>query len=128
MIYLYDQHIDFNSVVKSKEFRKAIFGLSFFHSVLIERQKFRGFGWMSNYEFDETDFLASMDVLAMSMGLKDEQGKLIDKSFNESNQISWSNVSNLISDFYYNGKVSDSLDRRFCVTFARNIFNENLIA
>lgn len=39
-----------------REFRKAVFGLSWFHTVLTERKKFKTLGWNVAYSFNDSDY------------------------------------------------------------------------
>jgi len=39
-----------------KEFKRALFGLCWFHSILIERKKFKTLGWNVTYAFNDSDF------------------------------------------------------------------------
>jgi len=51
-----------------REFRKAVFGLSWFHTVLTERKKFKTLGWNVNYAFSDSDYNFCEDSIAISMG------------------------------------------------------------
>ena len=46
----------FTLVDKEQAFRKAIFGLCWFHTLLLERKKFKSLGWCSNYPFNDSDW------------------------------------------------------------------------
>jgi dynein heavy chain len=39
-----------------RSFRKAVFGLSWFHTVLTERKKFKTLGWNVSYAFNDSDY------------------------------------------------------------------------
>jgi dynein heavy chain len=49
-------------------FRKAVFGLSWFHTILTERKKFKTLGWNVSYSFNDSDFYVCQDSLADYMG------------------------------------------------------------
>ena len=53
---------------KEQAFRKAIFGLCWFHTLLLERRKFKSLGWNSNYPFNDSDWQVCADTLANYMG------------------------------------------------------------
>lgn len=38
------------------KYKKLLFSLCFFHSVLIERKKFQNLGWNVVYSFNDSDF------------------------------------------------------------------------
>lgn len=46
----------FNSSKKPEKYKKLLFCLCFFHSVLLERKKFLNLGWNVNYSFNDSDF------------------------------------------------------------------------
>jgi len=46
----------FTAVDKEQQFRKAIFGLCWFHTLLLERKKFKSLGWNNAYPFNDSDF------------------------------------------------------------------------
>jgi dynein heavy chain, axonemal len=55
---LYAQITDnkFNMCKKPEKYKKLLFCLCFFHSVLLERKKFLNLGWNVNYSFNDSDF------------------------------------------------------------------------
>jgi dynein heavy chain len=55
---LYAQMTDskFNACRKPEKYKKLLFGLCFFHSILLERKKFLNLGWNVNYSFNDSDF------------------------------------------------------------------------
>jgi dynein heavy chain len=68
ILRLYGQKTEFTTVEKSREFRKAVYGLCFFHTILIERKKFKSLGWNVNYAFNDSDYGVCEDILAIYMG------------------------------------------------------------
>ena len=95
----------FTYVDKEQAFRKAIFGLCWFHTLLIERKKFKSLGWNSNYPFNDSDWQVCADTLANYMGrLKD--GVAID-SYNKKQPIPWQAIQYLVSKANYGGRVTD---------------------
>lgn len=58
----------FTKCEKDMEFRKAVYGLVWFHSILIERKKFKTLGWNVPYSFNDSDYQVCEDLLAIYMG------------------------------------------------------------
>ena len=46
----------FNRCKKPEKYKKLLFSLCFFHSVLLERKKFLQLGWNVSYSFNDSDF------------------------------------------------------------------------
>lgn len=46
----------FNRCIKPGKYKKLLFALCFFHSLLIERKKFLMLGWNIIYGFNDADF------------------------------------------------------------------------
>lgn len=44
------------------KYQKLLFALAFFHSVLLERRKFRALGLNIPYDFNDTDFRSARAV------------------------------------------------------------------
>jgi dynein heavy chain len=49
-----------------------LFGLSWYHALLIERKKFKTLGYNVVYKFNDSDFNVCSELLATYMGLIDE--------------------------------------------------------
>ena len=81
-----------------EKYRKFLFALTFFHSVLIERKKFRQLGWNNNYTFNDSDFLISENLLRIYFDL--------------SEKTSFDALKFLIAQVIYGGHCTDEWDLR----------------
>lgn len=127
MLKRYNALSDFQPCEKSREFRKAVYGLCWFHTILIERKKFKSLGWNKIYAFNDSDYLVCEDLLANYMG-KLEDNKPIDPTFKAKDDINWAALKELIANCNYGGRVTDEADRRLLLVYAKDIFNDKLIA
>ena len=127
MLRLYGAKSEFPIVELDRNFRKALYGLCWFHTILIERKKFKSLGWNVTYAFNDSDFSVCEDLLASYMG-RTMDGKPIDENFDKRAPIPWQALQYLIAEANYGGRVTDDRDRRLITCYAREIFNDNLIA
>lgn len=78
--------------------KKLLFGLCLFNSVIHERKKYGALGWNIAYEFNDSDLEVSILQLRMLLS--------------EHDTIPWEALSYLIGEVSYGGRVTDEWDRR----------------
>jgi len=103
----------FEGAEKKKEFKRMLFGLIFFHSVIIERRRFGPLGWNNRYDFTENDLRIS------TLQLKD----FIDKN----EQLPLEALWYLTAECNYGGKVTDDRDRRCLLILLHSYYSEDLV-
>ncbi len=82
-------------------------------SILLERRKFRTLGLNIPYDFNDTDFSVSDDLL---------------KSYLDSyEQTPWDALKYLISEANYGGRVTDELDRRVLASYLNKFYCEDAL-
>lgn len=69
MTHLY-QLAQFNCCSKPIVYKKLLFSLCFFHSILLERKKFLQLGWNTVYGFSDSDF--EVRAIAVTDGSTDK--------------------------------------------------------
>lgn len=116
----------FTKCEKSMEFRKAVYGLVWFHALLIERKKFKTLGWNITYAFNDSDYQVCEDLLSIYMGRFKDGIK--NPEFEASQPVPWMAVQYLIAEGNYGGRITDNNDRRLIKVYASEIFNDELIS
>ncbi|XP_055836500.1 dynein axonemal heavy chain 2 isoform X2 [Episyrphus balteatus] len=104
---------NFNECTDPITYKKLIFALCFFHSVLIERRKFQQLGWNVIYSFNDSDFEVSEILLFLYI--------------NEYEETQWEALKYLIAGVNYGGHVTDEWDRRLLMTYINNFFTSDAI-
>ncbi|ETO04867.1 dynein heavy chain, cytosolic [Reticulomyxa filosa] len=94
-------------------FRKLLFGLTWFHSLLLERRKFGSLGWNAPYNFLDSDFQTSLSILSLYL--------------NKYKETPWDAIKYLIGDINYGGRVTNAMDRRLMNVYVSQIFCENCV-
>ncbi|KAK5609612.1 Dynein heavy chain 2, axonemal [Crenichthys baileyi] len=100
----------FNRCTRPALYKKLLYSLCFFHSILLERKKFRQMGWNIVYGFNDSDFEVSENLLCLYMDKYEE--------------IPWDALKYLIAGVNYGGHVTDEWDRRLLTAYINDYFCE----
>ncbi|MEW5298846.1 MAG: hypothetical protein WDW36_001923 [Sanguina aurantia] len=101
-----------STVVKRAAFRSILFGLCFYHSLLLGRKKFgvgigtgsgSGLGFCRGYSFNMGDLTTCGDVLFNYLEAYDA--------------IPWDDLRYMFGEVFYGGHITDGMDRRCCTTY-----------
>ncbi|XP_051799543.1 dynein axonemal heavy chain 2 isoform X2 [Acanthochromis polyacanthus] len=98
----------FNRCSKPTFYKKLLFSLCFFHSVLLERKKFLQMGWNIVYDFNDSDFEVSENLLSLYLS--------------EYEEIPWDALKYLIAGVNYGGHITDDFDRRLLTAYINDCF------
>lgn len=98
---------------KPLEYMKLLFGLCFFHAVVIERKAFGPLGWNVPYEFNDTD----LDISQAQLEL------YIDKY----QQIPYEVLRQLTSVVNYGGRITDDKDMRTSDIIISDFFKPEIL-
>lgn len=96
------------------KYKKLLFSLCFFHSVLLERRKFQTLGWNIPYEFNDADFVVCENILQIYLS-------------EYLNATPWDALKYLIAEVNYGGRVTDDWDRRLLLSYANSYFVDEAI-
>lgn len=55
----------FTRCERQDKYKKLLFSLCFFHSILIERRKFLMLGWNIPYDFNDSDFEVHKEIIIL---------------------------------------------------------------
>ncbi|BFI30788.1 dynein axonemal heavy chain [Marchantia polymorpha subsp. ruderalis] len=98
---------------KQDRYQKLFFALAYFHSVLLERRKFGNLGLNIPYDFNDTDFEVSDDLL------KSYLDEYVETPFEA--------LKFLISQANYGGRVTDELDRRVLSSYLNQFYCKEIL-
>ena len=89
-------------------YKSLVYVLAFFHAVVQERRNYGKLGWNVAYDFNESDFRVSANLIKY----------YLTKTYDEKQeQIPWSSLRYLVGEAMYGGRVTDAFDRRVLNTY-----------
>ena len=103
----------FEGCSKDGEWRKLMYSLAFFHSVIVERKKFGAIGFNIPYEFNENDLRISIRQLKMFL--------------DEYEDIPFPTLSYTCGECNYGGKVTDGHDRHTLMTILEDFYHQDCL-
>ena len=111
-----------SSLMKQTAFKSILFGLCFYHSLLLGRKKFgvgiglgsgSGLGFCRGYSFNMGDLTTCGDVL---------HNYLEAYSF-----IPWDDLRYMFGEVFYGGHITDAMDRRCCMTYLEVLIRQEIL-
>uniref|UniRef100_A0A3Q3ICB6 AAA+ ATPase domain-containing protein n=1 Tax=Monopterus albus TaxID=43700 RepID=A0A3Q3ICB6_MONAL len=102
----------FEDHVLGRQWRKIVFGISFFHAIIQERKRFGPLGWNIGYEFNDSD--RECALLNLSLYCKD-------------GTIPWDALIYITGEITYGGRVTDAWDQRCLRTILKGFFSPNTL-
>ncbi len=107
---------------KRVAFRSILFGLCFYHSLLLGRKKFgvgigtgsgSGLGFCRGYSFNMGDLTTCGDVLYNYLEAYDA--------------IPWRDLQYMFGEVFYGGHITDGMDRRCCTTYLEVLIRPEIL-
>jgi len=103
----------FDSCTKPYEFKKMLFGLFFFHGLILERRGFGPVGWNVMYGFSEPDREISRQQLRNFL--------------NEFKGVPWEALNYMVAQANYGGRVTDNQDVRCIITILADFYTPKIL-
>ncbi|TPX53528.1 hypothetical protein SeMB42_g00716 [Synchytrium endobioticum] len=94
-------------------YRRLMFALCVFHSIVMERKRFRNLGWNMMPDFNGADFEVCAQVLS--------------NSFDADGAPRYDLIRNLIAETHYGGHLSDEWDKRVLRSYCMLLFCETAV-
>eukprot|EP00163_Fabomonas_tropica_P009440 TRINITY_DN1923_c0_g2_i1.p1 TRINITY_DN1923_c0_g2~~TRINITY_DN1923_c0_g2_i1.p1 ORF type:complete len:2559 (-),score=897.69 TRINITY_DN1923_c0_g2_i1:297-7319(-) len=102
-----------NSCDKPERWKKLLYGLCFFHGVILERRKFGALGWNIPYEFTWGDLNISQRQLQMFL--------------DEYDDVPYKVLNFTAGSINYGGRVTDDQDRRLILTLLKDYYCDDVL-
>jgi dynein heavy chain len=94
---------------KKTDFKGTLFGLCWFHAIVLGRRRFGQQGWSRKYSFNTGDLTICANVLQTYLEAAD--------------LIPWDDLRYLFGEIMYGGHITDAWDRRTCNTYLEVIIH-----
>ena len=105
-----EEHITQSS--KKSEFKSILFGLCYFHSMVLGRKKFGRQGWSATYNFNDGDLTICADVLHNYL--------------EKYEQVPYDDLRYIYGEIMYGGRITDPWDRRINNTYLKVLITPQL--
>ena len=118
------------SAVNRTAYRRILFSLCWYHSIIIERKRFKTLGWNIIYDYNDSDWDTADKILQLYI---DETEEVKTPAANIGDQPTivkmppWDAIRYLVSEVTYGGRVTDEWDRRLLNVYANEYFNQQVI-
>ena len=96
------------------KFKKLYFSLCWFHSILLERRKFKTLGFNIPYDFNDSDWSICADILSLYLDTYPED-------------TPWEAIQYLTAEANYGGRVTDQWDRRLLNVYIGEFYSERCL-
>jgi dynein heavy chain len=93
---------------KPRPYKKLLFGLAFYHALILERRKFGAIGWNIPYEWMNSDLKTGMMQLKMYL--------------EEQPTVPYETLNAVVGDITYGGRATDAWDKRTNLSVLRKFF------
>lgn len=100
---------------------RLFFMLSWLHSIVTERLRYKSVGWTKTYDFNDSDFDMAAKLIDVLMERASETKTNIAPS-----KIPWDALQTLISRTVYGGKIDREADQVVVDILVKQYFNENV--
>lgn len=98
-------------------FKPLVYVITYFHAILLDRRKYGKIGFNVSYDFNESDFRISFQLLKLYLNKSLE---------NKEDSIPWESLKYLIGEAMYGGRVTDEYDRRVLITYLEEYMGDFL--
>eukprot|EP00878_Enallax_costatus_P012531 GHUV01013087.1.p1 GENE.GHUV01013087.1~~GHUV01013087.1.p1 ORF type:complete len:2750 (+),score=1040.15 GHUV01013087.1:633-8882(+) len=111
-----------STMTKKNAYKGILFGLCFYHSLLLGRKKFgtgigtgsgSGLGFCRNYSFNMGDLTTCGDVLINYLEAYEH--------------IPWDDLRYMFGEVFYGGHITDNMDRRCCTTYLQVLIRPEIL-